>query len=199
MPRLEFLLEEPSMEAALEILLPKILPPQWKINENVFLRPHQGKGDLRKSIPTKVRAFAHQREAIGIVVLHDQDANDCVELKQSLLSLCNANLQGASPPPHLVRIVCRELEAWYLGDMDAIQTAYPDFKASQHRNRSKFRTPDSCNAKDELRKILPAFQQIATAKAIAPHLDIEANRSRSFQNFVSGLHRFVTQFQQDSP
>lgn len=46
-----FLLEEPSMKVALEGLLPRILP-----GENFRLIAHEGKQDLAKSIPRKLRA-----------------------------------------------------------------------------------------------------------------------------------------------
>ena len=53
MKQLVFLLEEESMKALLEILLPQILPP-----EVCFLCiPHEGKQDLEKSIPRKLRAW----------------------------------------------------------------------------------------------------------------------------------------------
>lgn len=194
MARLEFLLEEQSMATVLEILLPKILPPKWVLNYNVFLRPHEGKSDLRRSIPRKIRSFAHETQPVGIIILHDQDANDCRVLKQDLISLCHNALSGGPVSPNLIRIVCRELEAWYLGDMAAIQAAYPRFQADRHQNKAKFRIPDACNAKDELRKILREFQPISSARAIAPHLDISVNQSVSFQCFVNGLQAFAAQF-----
>jgi hypothetical protein len=42
MIRLEFLLEERSMENVLKIILPKILPSGYRLNENYFLHPHSG-------------------------------------------------------------------------------------------------------------------------------------------------------------
>ena len=58
----EFLLEEPSMVNCLEQILPKILPEGFVLNENCFLRPHNGKSDLLKSIPRKVRVFSNQTQ-----------------------------------------------------------------------------------------------------------------------------------------
>lgn len=105
--RIEFLLEESSMENVLTEILPKILPKGFILNENYFLRPHQGKSDLRKSIPNKVKAFSNSHEQVKIVIVHDQDSNDCVELKSQIRELCN---QSGSCPT-LIRIVCKELEA----------------------------------------------------------------------------------------
>jgi Domain of unknown function (DUF4276) len=123
--RIEFLLEEASMENLLIEILPKILPSGYTLNENCFLRPHNGKSDLRKSIPKKVKAFSNNAET-KIIILHDQDNNDCRKLKKEIQELCNLN----GNCPVLIRIVCRELEAWYWGDLDAIQKVYPNFKAA---------------------------------------------------------------------
>lgn len=49
---LVFLLEELSMKVFLEGLLPRVLPEHI----GVQLIPHEGKSDLEKSIPRKLRA-----------------------------------------------------------------------------------------------------------------------------------------------
>jgi len=184
--RVEFLLEEPSMKDCLEQLLPKILPEQYVLNENVFLRPHQGKQDLQKSIPKKVQAFSYFADPVVIIVMHDQDSNDCMKLKNKLSSFFENY-----PYPYLVRIVCIELEAWYIGDMDAIENVYSNFKAKKYKNVSKFRKPDSCNAADELKKIIPAFKKGHAARNIPRYFNIERNNSESFRQFISGLKRVL--------
>lgn len=186
--RVEFLLEEESMKQVLEILLPKILPPSYKLGENCFLRAHNGKSDLRNSIPKKVKVFSNFHEETKLVILHDQDSNDCQKLKQDLTHLCKEN----GKCPVLIRIPCRELEAWYLGDMAAIEQAYPRFNAKKHRNKEKFRNPDMCQATSELRKIIPTFQKGVAARVIPKYMTIENNRSTSFNQFVSGLKQFLT-------
>ncbi|MER0440873.1 DUF4276 family protein [Emticicia sp. W12TSBA100-4] len=185
--RIEFLLEEPSMENVLNEILPKILPKGFILNSNCFLRPHQGKSDLRKSIPNKVRAFSHSPEEVKIVILHDQDSNDCKELKRQIEDLCLQN----GHCPVLIRIVCRELESWYLGDMDAIQQIYPRFKANNYKRVAKFRNPDICNASDELKKIIPDFQKGYASREISKHLNIEENQSESFKQFRDGIRKFL--------
>ena len=186
--RIEFLLEEYSMKVFLESLLPRILPAEIKMNEHYFLRAHAGKSDLKKSIPKKISAFNNLNTQVGIVILQDQDSNDCILLKNELVSLCGVPQNNVK---YLVRIVCRELEAWYLGDMDAIQKAYPKFVALKYKNKAKFRYPDDSNASDEIKKILPSFQKVEGARKISPHIDIKANRSHSFHQFVNGLKNFI--------
>ena len=187
MARIEILVEEPSMKEFLSILLPNVLDKEWHLNENYFIRSFEGKSDLQKNIPSKVKLLSNwKHEASGVVIMQDQDSSDCKMLKQKLIDICNQN----GNCPKLVRIICRELESWYLGDFLAVNKAYPSFKYQNHINKSKFRFPDSCNAFDELRKILPEFQKVGGAKKIAPFIVVNQNKSESFKQTISGLIRF---------
>lgn len=175
-----FLLEEPSMKAFLDIILPEILPG------NVAYKTiaHSGKSDLQESIPRKLKAW--RRPDTKFVIVQDQDSGDCREIKETL-----AKLARPAGREVLIRIVCRELEAWYFGDLHAVSMAYQkDVTALQ--KKSKYRNPDAIgNPKEELRKLFPAHQQLDGARRIAVHMDIQNNRSESFRQFVSGIRRFV--------
>ena len=157
------------------------------MDQNYFIRKHQGKSDLKKSIPSKIKAFSHFHEKVGVVIVQDQDSNDCKILKQSLLQLCWVNNPEIDV---LVRIVCRELESWYIGDFDAVSAAYPSFKADTYKRKALFRNPDICNAKNELQKILSEYHEISSAQSIAQHMDIEKNSSQSFNQFITGISMF---------
>lgn len=187
MKTLEFLLEEKSMENALEILLPKILPDSYQLGVNYFLRPHNGKSDLKNSIPTKAKAFSNPQLDRALIIMMDQDSNDCKKLKKDLVSLIKTN----GDVKFLVRIVCRELEGWYLGDMTAIQKFYSRFKAKQHIRKEKFRNPDECNASGELFKLIPDFQKGIASRNIPKFMDINLNGNKSFNNFKTGLTKFI--------
>ncbi len=184
---IEFLLEEPSMENCLIEILPQILPQGYELNVNCFLRPHQGKSDLKKSIPSKIKTFSNFYLPSKIIIVQDQDSNDCKKLKQHILDLCEQN----GNCPVMVRISCRELENWYLGDMDAIEKVYPKFKARSHRYRSKFRNVDNCFGSQELFRIIDGFQKGFASKNIPKHMDIDSNRSTSFKHFISGTKKFL--------
>lgn len=173
-----FLLEEKSMKYFLDGILPRILP------ENVtFLTiPHEGKSDLQKSIPIKLRGW--KQGDTKFVIVQDQDANDCRDLKQKLVELCTPYQREV-----LVRIACHELEAWYFGDLDAVSEAYGK-NLRKLKKKKSYRIPDDIiSPKKELKRILPTLQQISGAKKIAPYIDIEGNRSVSFQMFVKGVQR----------
>jgi len=182
MGRIEILVEEPSMEECLKELLPKIVPISWKNEENYFIRKHQGKADLQKSIRSKVRVFNNWHEPVAIIILHDQDSADCKILKRELIEKCGDNII-----PILIRIVCRELESWYLGDLSAVEKAYPDFRSDKYIGKAPFRNPDLLNAKDKIKRILPEYKEVASSREISKFLDEEQNRSLSFNHFVSGI------------
>lgn len=170
------------MEECLKEFLPKIAPKNWRLDENYFIRKHQGKADLQKSICSKVRVFNNWHEPVAMVILHDQDSADCRILKSNLLEKC-----GDYSIPIKIRIVCRELESWYLGDLTAIERAYPEFKSNKYIGKAQFRNPDLLNAKDKLKKILPEYKEIASSREISKYLEIEQNKSESFRQFVTGI------------
>ena len=82
-----FLLEEPSMKEMLQVLLPQIIP-----NEITYqCIAHEGKQDLEKSIPRKLRALKNTKR---FIILRDKDSGDCIKIKQNLAQLCQqANRQ----------------------------------------------------------------------------------------------------------
>lgn len=178
--KIVFLLEEPSMKEVLNILLPKILP------DNVFFQivPHQGKSDLRKSIPNKLRNW--NEPDVKFVVLQDQDLNDCRVLKQDLKTLCDENKTGVQ-----VCIACKELEAWYLGDLSAVERAY-DINLS--KARTKFKIPDAVDSpKERLYELLrgKGHSQISGARRIATYMNVSENLSESFNFFVSKVQKMA--------
>ena len=113
MSRIVFLLEEYSMKVLLEGLLPRLFP-----GLPFLCVPHEGKQDLEKSIPRKLRAW--REPGVRFCVIRDNDGADCRKLKQSLVALCNEGGHGDA----LVRIACQELEAWYFGAPDALAEVF---------------------------------------------------------------------------
>ncbi len=187
MARIEILVEETSMKEFLTILLPNVMEKPWELNNNYFIRSFEGKNDLQKNIPSKVKYLSNwNHESVGIVVMQDQDSSDCKVLKQKLLNICNEN----GTCPKLVRIICKELESWYIGDFVALNKAYPKFNYLNYIKKAKYRNPDICNASDEIKRLIPEFQKVGGAKRIAPFIKIDINKSESFQQTISGLKRF---------
>lgn len=191
--RIIFLLEEPSMKALLESLLPRVFPG-WAPGSHFLCIRHQGKDDLRKSIPRKLRAW--QGISDRFVVVQDQDSSDCVLLKQNLTGLCT----DAGHPQCLVRVVCRELESWYLGDLDALSKEFDEASLRHKDSRRRFRDPDSIDKPARiLEKLLPGFQKISGARRMGERLTPESNKSKSFATFISGVRQVASEMGYSMP
>jgi len=179
---LVFLLEEPSMGEVLKVLLPQVLPDEIRFQ----LIIHDGKQDLEKSIPSRLHQWKIPNTYF--VVVRDQNSDDCVKLKQRLQSLC----QQAGRSDTLVRIVCHELESWFLGDLAAVEKAFNLKGLAKQQNHKKFRVPDRLgNASEELSKLVKDYNKVRGARAIAPYLDLAKNRSHSFQVFITGVQKLA--------
>jgi hypothetical protein len=179
-----FLLEEESMSELLNVLLPRFLSPLVDFK----LVHHNGKQELEKAIPYKLRRW--QAPDIHFVIVRDQKSDDCVKLKQRLKQLC----QQAGQPDALVRIACHELESWFLGDLAAVEKAFKIKGLARQQNKKKYREPDKlANAAEELQKLVKNYKKVSGACAIAPHLNLTSNRSHSFQVLISGVQKFAQQ------
>jgi hypothetical protein len=178
MARLVFLLEERSMGVTLEALLPKVLPSAI----DYVLVEHEGKKDLETSIPRKLRAWREPN--VEFIVLRDQNSSDCRAVKRRLKTLCEEGRRSDT----MVRVVCRELESWFLGDLEAVAQAYGRRRLAKLKSARKYRQPDDLtNASDEIRRLIPGYQKVSGARLIAPCLVLERNRSHSFQVFLRGV------------
>ena len=187
--RLEILVEEPSMELFLQGLLPRILPDGFVLNENCFVYPHEGKDHLQKRLPNRVRAYQNYPEEVLLMVVQDQDSHDCVLLKSKLIDIVE---QQNVQLPYLIRIACRELENWYLGDFQAIENIYPNSQASKLSNKAKYRNVDKVHGADELKKIIQSLSKSSLARNLGGLIAIDKNRSVSFQHFYFGIKKLLS-------
>jgi hypothetical protein len=118
--------------------------------------------------------------------VQDRDKADCKALKQSLLALC----YEAGRPDTLVRIVCQELEAWYIGDLSALSQEYQEASLLHKNSQKRFDNPDSIDKPSlVLKEILPAFQKLSGAHRMGDRLCLESNKSNSFIIFIAGIKR----------
>jgi Domain of unknown function (DUF4276) len=185
--RIVFLTEEPSMSETLRAVLPRLFP-HWVEDQHWLVLTHRGKTALEASIPKKLAHW--HRPADRFVILRDNDGSNCKRLKARLCDLASA--RPASEV--LVRIVCQELESWFLGDLAAVRAAYGRLPLQARQDSRTFRDPDRLtNAADELEKLTGIPGKVARAATIAPHLqtDPTRNQSASFGVFITGLQRLV--------
>jgi hypothetical protein len=194
----EILVEEPSMEAFLRALLPRLMP-----NDRTFeVYPFQGKADLLGKLEARLRGYAKWLpEDWRIVVVVDRDNDDCLDLKRRLETMARraglrSRSQAGNVPWQLVnRIAIEELESWYFGDWEAVRIAYP--RVSAHvPNRQGFRDPDRIigGTWEAFERVLRrhgyfkgGLTKIEAARAIGVHVEAERSGSRSFQVFVTAI------------
>lgn len=173
-----FFLEGPSEQDFLQVVLPSILPSHVHAHFQVF----EGKQDLEKRLPWRLKGW--QLPNTRFVVLRDQDSGDCRVIKQRLQALC----AQAGKPDVVVRIACRELESFFVGDWNAVAKAFGKPALSALDKRAIYRTPDELgDPASELKKHISGYQKRDGARKIAPHLSVECNRSRSFQVLMHSI------------
>ncbi len=177
------LLEEPSARAMLEGVLRRMLPECVQIRYIVF----EGKQDLEKQLVKRLRGW--QAPDTYFVVMRDQDSGDCLEVKEKLTALC----RQANRPEALVRVACRELESFYLGDLAAVEKGLGMNHLSRNQNRAKFREPDRlAHPVEELRRLTRnRYQKVSGSRAIGPCLSLTENRSHSFNVLVRGIRELM--------
>ncbi|WP_285906056.1 DUF4276 family protein [Pseudodesulfovibrio pelocollis] len=176
---LVFFLEEPSAKEMLSSLLPRILPEGVSLEFRVF----NGKQDLDKNLTPKLRGWL--RPNCVFVVMRDQDLGDCKAIKSKLARLC----LDAGRNDVLIRIACRELESFYLGDLHAVEKGLGLKGIGKRQRQAKFRNPDKLqHPSEELDRLTDnRYAKMSGSRAIAPYLDPETNLSSSFKVLVSGI------------
>lgn len=175
---LVFLLEEPSAQDFLQAILPKVLPA----TVTPFFLVFEGKQDLEKQIVRRLKGWL--RPDSVFLIMRDQDSGDCTVIKKRLVKLC----AEAGKPDAVVRILCRELETFFVGDWQAIADAYAKPSLSHHARSAKYRNPDELGSPShELKRVIPTYQKREGARRISRHLVLERNRSHSFHVLLRTL------------
>jgi hypothetical protein len=203
MTHVEFQVEEPSMEAALDGLLPRILGDRatWKIIN------YRSKQRLLRNLPDRLRGYRARlgKENLKIFVLIDRDEADCRMLKATLEDMAMRAGLGTKGSPIaggmfqvVNRIVVCELEAWYFGDVSALRNLYPRLPGSLS-SKKKYRNPDRiphtwetlCGELAKASYHRHGFSKIALARETGLIMNPAGNAARSFNVFIEGLESTV--------
>lgn len=191
------LVEEPSMEAFLQALLPRALPAGRSFEIRVF----QGKPDLMSKLEARLRGYAKWLpDDWRLVVVVDRDDEDCIALNRrmediaaraGLMTRTRALAARRRDWQVVNRIAMAELEAWYFGDWHAVQAAYPRVSATAVRRRG-LRNPDAVvgGTWEAFERVLQrhgyfkaGLAKIEAARAIGKYTDVARCTSPSFQMF----------------
>ncbi len=210
----EVLAEDKSGSIALDIILKKILGPNDSKHKHTWdMHPYNGAGRIPKNLkpktdpskrilldqlPRLLRGYGKSLQSYpsaAVIVVVDLDDRNCEQFKQELVDVLNA----CEPcPTTLFGIAIEESEAWLLGDRDAVKKAYPKAKDSV---LNKYKQDSICGTWEVLaRAVHPAATKAKRewAEKIAPFLDVDKNRSKSFQVFRDGV-RHLAEFDGLSP
>lgn len=211
----EVLLEDRSGVVVVDAFLARLLPSAL---HTYVIRPHRGKGEFPRDLaarpdrmsaglldllPAKLRAYASVLDPASttVVVLMDSDEDDPVALRRRIEALC---YRSAPSVPCLVSLSVEEIEAWLLGDREAVLEAFPE---ADRDALATYRQDSVCGTwewlarvllddKEALRLIRAGYPEVGQRKhewadAIAPHLDPSRNRSPSFRRFADDLLRVL--------
>lgn len=205
----EFLVEDKSGEKAIEILAPKLLE-----EVNTFkIHSYKGIGHIPKGMKSKtdaskrifldqlprlLRGYAKAMSYAFIIVICDLDDKD----KKQFLTELNGVLNACDPKPAaLFCLAIEELEAWYLGDLDAIHSAYPKAKNSvlyKYENDSIcgtwelladaiYKGGSNALSKNGWQKI--GEEKSKWAESISPYMNVDRNMSPSFKYLYKQLRQ----------
>jgi len=212
----EILVEDESGKLALKAIVAKILGPNGQdhtyriisykgighIPRDLERTPDPRKRLLLTKLPGLLRGYGKslQNFPAVVVIVVDLDDKDCLGFKKELLGV----LDACEPrPTTLFRIAIEEGEAWLLGDRDAVKAAYPRARESvlnayvQDSICGTWETLADAiypGGAQELKKLgYPPIGQAKCewAKKITLHLDVERNRSKSFQVFRDGIRNMA--------
>ena len=166
----------------------------------IQVKSQQLLNDLRKRLIAYDQKLAYEVDSAVFVVV-DNDKRDTETFRQELeevVSRARVSLDC------VFCIAVEEMEAWLLGDLPAIQAAYPDISdriASKHAN---YRQDDICdtwelladmltrNGIGSFRRMNPSSGDVGACKCewaskIGSRMDIRENRSPSFQFLIAAL------------
>ncbi len=206
----EILVEDYSGKILLETLLPKLINTSvdtyntisykgiGRLPRDLKTTQDPSKRILLEQLPRLLRGYGKTYQsynAILIVVL-DCDWRNCIEFKRELVRL----LKSCNPKPTTYfRIAIEEMEAWLLGDLKAIKSAYPYLK---ERDYSSYVQDSIIGTWEKLADLIypggslvlskkPFFEigkhKAEWAQQIGNELDIDNNRSPSFNCFLKTI------------
>ena len=197
----ELLVEDESTEAALEVLLHRLSGDADGFSFAIF--SFDGKDRMLAELGYRLIPYQRGRWADALVIVIDQDRDDCMALKQQILeqALRAGLLSRDRTPPIadvIVRVAMSELESWFLGDPAAVRQAFPALSDADLHVRGEVDALQ--DAWERLQQPLLArgyFQyrmpKVQTARRIAQHMTLTAgaNRSHSFNVLLKTLQSLV--------
>lgn len=211
---IEFLVEDSSGASMIGTLLPQViggqgLPHTWRVHQykgigrlpaNLTAKADPVKRALLGQLPRLLRGYGRTPGVDGVVVVLDNDQRNCSAFLRELKAL----LGNCKPAPRtLFRLAIEEMEAWFLGDRQALLSAYPRARKPVLAHYEQDAVCDTWELLADaihpggyaaIRSAgwpLPGQIKHEWAERIAPHMDVERNLSPSFRKFRDGVRDLV--------
>lgn len=204
----EILIEDQSGKKALDILVPKIIGASHtfivhsykglgRVPKNMRDAQDASKRILLENLPKLLRGYGntfagYQNYPAAVILVCDLDDKCHKKFRTELHSILNA----CKPKPETrFCFAIEEGEAWFLGDLDAIKTAYPKAKEAV---LNSYVNDSICGTWEKLADAVypggasalspKGYQAVGAEKSkwaeeISPHMIFENNQSPSFQYF----------------
>lgn len=207
---LEVCVEDASGKIFLESIFPRI------IRKDVTWRVHGYRGIGRiprglqstenaehriilDSLPKLIRGCANTPHVSALLIVVDTDQKNCADFLAELRSVHD---QVAPQANVVFRLAIEEIEAWLLGDPDAIEAAYPNVVKSK---LASYKQDSICGTWEVLADAVhpggsealrnagwpaPGQAKCRWAETIPPHMDFSANASPSFKKLLEALEPY---------
>jgi hypothetical protein len=199
--KIHVLVEGPSERVFLERWAPRFLK-----GHEVRAYPHQGKGTLPKKaakpdardrtllgqLPSKLAAFGKSpsKDKECVLVLLDADNDNVTHLNRELRAL----VDRLSPAPEVAfAFAVEELEAFYLGDLSAMATAFPGF---DRKLAGKYKPDSICGTWELFGRVIrdDGANKVSWATHMGAALTTRPSQSRSpsFKTLCGELQRLAS-------
>ncbi|HCR3201397.1 TPA: DUF4276 family protein [Morganella morganii] len=205
----EILVEGQCELTVLSILMPKLAgnyntPNTWKIHKHRGIGslpsdptkpPKASDTSLLGQLPAKLRAYSSnpisERKVIVLLDLDDKNKQQFYSELMTLLNHCENDF------PVFFYFAEEELEAWYLGDQNALMAYNPKISFSKLNSyvqdsicdtwKLLLEADDPTLAKLNNRDRRLLDKKVYWAKKIPPHMDVNVNLSPSFLEFKNAF------------
>jgi hypothetical protein len=207
----EILVEDVSGKRAIDILVPKLLNSDVTYRVIAYkgigrlpkgLKPNNdaNKRILLDQLPRLLNGYGSAQPDSSIIIVCDLDNNNKVLFLNELKGLIN---KCKSKPKAFFCLAIEEIEAWYLGDLTAIRLAYPYAKDSilnsyindsicgtwelladaiyKGTNKSQRKSGHELLSENGWQEV--GAEKSRWAETIAPHMNVNENKSPSFGYF----------------
>ncbi|MCL2336696.1 MAG: DUF4276 family protein [Firmicutes bacterium] len=220
---IQFLVEDQSGEKLIDAVLAKFKLEKPHITIEYQIKSYKGIGGLKKGpdvqniksqyllteLPKRMRAFNNTlgyMENASLFIVLDNDTRNTDDFKNQLSTVAKQNKVSID---HVFCIAVEEMEAWLLGDRQAIKDAYPRLHNRIDTKHSNYKQDSICgtwelladmltkNGLNGFRKEHPTAMDVGKCKGIwaekiGKHLRIRENASPSFNYFINELDQRVS-------